>query len=284
MKTRILKILKRTVIVLLLISIGFFAYLKLSGQTFNDVGLGILSWVKQVKGDNVDFSEFEQNETEVFSHQSWTELLNEHVSEDGKVNYIGFTSDSVRLKKYLSLVSDHPPGKNWSSGEKLAYWINAYNAFTVKLILDHYPVKSIKDIGGNVTMINSAWDIKFFKIGGIDFDLNTIEHEIIRKQFEEPRIHFAINCASISCPKLRAEAYEAAELDEQLNDQVSTFLNDTSKNKLSAEHSKLSQLFDWFEGDFLKNGNLTSFIKTYRPDYNEENSIEYLDYNWDLNE
>ena len=188
------------------------------------------------------------------------------------------------MQKYLTLLSDHPPGKNWSPEEKLTYWINAYNAFTVKLIVDHYPIKSIKDIGGSVVMLNSAWDIKFFNIGGVNFDLNTIEHEIIRKEFNEPRIHFAINCASISCPNLRNEAYEVDKLEYQLNDQTFSFLNDKSKNHITNEDSKLSKLFNWFKADFQKNGSLASFIKTYRSDFNAENSIEYLDYNWGLNE
>ncbi|NOQ75823.1 MAG: DUF547 domain-containing protein [Crocinitomix sp.] len=284
MKRRLLKILKRTVIVLLIISIGFFAYLKISGQTFNEAGLRFLSWVKDVKGDNVDFSEFDNNETEVITHQLWTELLTENVAQDGKVNYNGFISNSEKYEKYLALLSDHPPGKNWSQEDKLAYWINAYNAFTVKLIVDNYPVKSIKDIGGSIVMINSAWDMKFFKIGGVDFDLNTIEHEIIRKLFDEPRIHFAINCASISCPKLRNEGYEADKLEGQLSEQTFSFLNDKSKNQITSETSKLSKLFNWFEGDFEKNGSLASFIKIYQLDFKEENSIEYLDYNWALNE
>ncbi|MFT5819573.1 MAG: hypothetical protein ACI8ZM_000798 [Crocinitomix sp.] len=284
MKRRLLKILKRLLIVLLIISIGFFAYLKISGQTFNEAGLRFLSWVKDVKGDNVDFSEFEESESEVITHQLWTELVTENVDQDGKVNYNGFLSNAEKHEKYLALLSDHPPGNNWCPEEKLAYWINAYNAFTVKLIVDNYPVKSIKNIGGSVTMLNSAWDIKFFKIGGIDFDLNTIEHEIIRKQFDEPRIHFAINCASISCPKLRNEAYEADKLDDQLSNQAISFLNDRSKNQITKEDSKLSKLFNWFEGDFTKNGSLASFIKIYQPNFNEANSIEYLDYNWALNE
>lgn len=280
----LLKIFKRTVIVLLIISIGFFVYLKFSGQTFNEAGLRFLSWVKDLKGDHVDFSEFDENETEIIAHELWTEILTENVDAVGKVNYKGFINNSEKHDKYLTLLSEHPPGKNWRQEEKLAYWINAYNAFTVKLIVDNYPVKSIKDIGGNVTMLNSAWDIKFFKIGGIDFDLNTIEHEIIRKQFDEPRIHFAINCASISCPKLRNEAYESDKLEEQLSDQASSFLNDKSKNQITNEHTKLSKLFSWFEGDFNKNGSLASFIKGYQSDFNEETSTEYLDYNWELNE
>ena len=284
MKRRLLKILKQTILLLLIMSLGFFAYLKISGQTFNEAGLRFLSWVKDLKGENVDFSEFNKNKTVVITHELWTELLNKHVSLNGNVNYKGFINNSEEHDTYLTLLSAHPPGKNWSQEEKLAYWINAYNAFTIKLIVDHYPIQSIKNIGGSITMLNSAWDIKFFKIGNVDFDLNTIEHEIIRKQFDEPRIHFAINCASISCPQLRNEAYEADQLNEQLNDQASSFLNDINKNQISAEDSKLSKLFDWFKGDFTENGSLTDYIKAYQPDINATNSIEYLDYNWQLNE
>ena len=104
----------------------------------------------------------------------------------------------------------HPNDKHWTETEQLAYWINAYNAFTVELILDHYPVASIRDIKEGVPFINSVWDIDFIKIEGKTYSLNDIEHRILRREFDEPRIHFAIVCASISCPKLRNEAFEAA--------------------------------------------------------------------------
>lgn len=255
-----------------------------TGKNINEVGLSFLSWVKDIKGDSIDLSELDNRDTKHISHTQWTELLNSNVDESGKVNYKGFITEEGKFDVYLSLLSKNPPGSSWTENEKLAYWINAYNAFTVKLVIDNYPLKSIKDIGGAVTMLNSSWDIKFFQIGGVDFDLNTIEHEIIRKQFDEPRIHFAINCASISCPKLRNEAYVAEKLDEQLEEQAIGFLHNPLKNKISEKESKVSPLFNWFLGDFTKNGTLSDFIQKYHSKFNEENDIEYLDYDWFLNE
>ena len=137
------------------------------------------------------------------SHEDWTALLSVHVSEAGFADYRGFQRDSIKLDQYLEKLSNHPPNQDkWSEEEQLAYWINAYNAYTVKLILMHYPVRSIKDIGSSIQIpfVNSPWDIKFIQIGDKKLDLNNIEHSILRKEFEEPRIHFAINCASFSCP------------------------------------------------------------------------------------
>ena len=198
--------------------------MKWNDYSVTDVGLLFLTKIKEMKGEAIDISSFEEEERRTITHENWTKLVEQHVTLSGKVNYKGFIKDKIALDDYLDTLSNHPPGKNWNEAEQLSYWINAYNAFTVKLIIDHYPLKSIKDIAGNLPMINSPWDMKFFKIGGVDFDLNTIEHEILRKKFEEPRIHFAINCASFSCPKLRNEAFEANKLEEQLEDQTNYFM------------------------------------------------------------
>jgi Protein of unknown function, DUF547 len=133
-------------------------------------------------------------------------------------------------------------------------------------------------------MINSPWDLKFFKIGEIEFDLNTIEHEILRKHFEEPRIHFAISCASFSCPKLRNEAYEAGQLDIQLEDQAHAFINNPDKNIITASKIKLSKIFSWYESDFTKHESIISQIQQYHSEINEDVDIEYMEYNWALNE
>jgi len=146
--------------------------------------------------------------TSPIEHTIWDALLKKYVSPDGTVNYKGFIRDKATFEEYLTLLSKNPPNKKtWSKAAQLAYWINAYNAFTVKLIIDHYPVKSIKDIKKGIPFLNSVWDMEFFHIGGKEMNLNDIEHDLIRRQFKEPRIHFAVNCASYSCPRLRNEAY-----------------------------------------------------------------------------
>jgi len=217
-------------------------------------------------------------------HDNWTTLLQKHVTEGGQVNYKGFVQDSTLLQQYLDDLSQHPPGDNWAEQEKLAYWINAYNAFTVKLIVDNYPLKSIKDISEGMAMIDSPWDIKFFKIGDTDFDLNTIEHEILRKDFEEPRIHFAINCASFSCPKLRNEAFIPSKLEAQLEEQATEFINNPDKNMINEQVTKLSKIFDWFQSDFSKKTDLLTFIQKYKSTLNKSNKVEHIVYDWALNE
>lgn len=230
----------------------------------------------------------EAESTKPPSHTSWSALLGKHVSSDGKVNYKGFLQDSVALNSYLNSLSKNPPNKSdWSKAEQLAYWINAYNAFTVKLIVDHYPVKSIRDLNPTlyVPLVNTVWHIKFFKIGGVDFNLDEIEHSILRKEFEEPRIHFAIVCASYSCPPLRNEAFRAEKIHEQLDDQARLFINDPKRNTITENALILSQIFNWFSGDFTKKSSLIEFLNQYSIIQISKNaSIEYHDYDWSLNE
>ncbi|MEN0003370.1 MAG: DUF547 domain-containing protein [Bacteroidota bacterium] len=221
------------------------------------------------------------------SHAIWDSLLQKHVSEAGWVDYEGFIADSTQLNRYLDLLSAHHPNEtNWTADERLAYWINAYNAFTVKLIVDHYPVVSIKDIKRGIPFVNSVWDIKFIQIEGATYDLNNIEHGIIRQRFEEPRIHFAVNCASVSCPKLANFAFTATELDTQLTRVAKGFLADPSKNKfVSPQKAELSKIFSWYGGDFKKEGDLIDYVNQYAPQQlNADADIDYLDYNWNLND
>ncbi|MEQ8702551.1 MAG: DUF547 domain-containing protein [Phaeodactylibacter sp.] len=219
-------------------------------------------------------------------HRIWDSLLQKHVTEDGLVNYEGFIADSARLNDYLDVLrQNHPNDKHWSRDEQLAYWINAYNAFTVKLVADHYPVESIKDIKNGIPFVNTVWDIKFIEIEGRTYDLNNIEHGIIRPGFEEPRIHFAVNCAAISCPKLSNRAYMPGQLDAQLTQAAKDFLAQESKNQLSPNSVRLSKIYTWYGGDFKTNGQtIIGYINQYAPiEINEDAEISYLEYNWSLN-
>ncbi len=223
------------------------------------------------------------------SHEKWSAMLKKHVRVDGLVDYQGFIGDKAELQAYLDIISKEAPAKNWSENDKMAYWLNAYNAFTVKLIIDNYPVKSIKDLGPAIQIIfvNTPWDKKFFKIGSRKMTLNGIEHRILRNQFTEPRIHFALNCASMSCPKLRGEAYEGALLDKQLTEQAKAFLSDTSRNVVDVNNPKLSSIFNWYGGDMKKWSKLSliQYINKYSPvQINESANIDYLKYDWNLNE
>ena len=253
-------------------------------MNINTIGLKVLAMIKRIKGDAVNLGKLSDLESPTMEHDRWTELLEKYVTAHGNVNYQGFLDDRMEFQKYLDELSEHIPGINWTDAEKIAYWINAYNAFTVKLIIDYYPLKSIKDIADGLPMINSSWDIKFFKIGNVDFDLNTIEHQILRKKFDEPRIHFAINCASFSCPKLRNEAFTASDLEQQLEEQTRDFINNPNKNIINNNETKLSSIFDWFESDFTRKSDIASFIKRYKPSFNAGNKIGFLEYNWALNE
>lgn len=222
------------------------------------------------------------------THEEWTQLLSNYVHEDGNVNYSGFQKDSLSLNAYLKKLTENPPDEDsWSEEEQIAYWINVYNAFTIKLIIMHYPLESIKDLGSKIQIpfVNSPWDIKFIIINGEKLDLNNIEHSILRKKFEEPRIHFAINCASFSCPKLRREAFVAGILDRQLDQQAADFIDDHARNKIYPDRAELSKIFSWFKGDFTKKGSLEVFINRYsKIKINERAEISFMDYDWTLND
>lgn len=219
------------------------------------------------------------------SHETWNELLKKHVSIDGKVNYKGFKADSEKLNQYLTLLSANKPDeKLWTKDEQKCYWINAYNAFTIKLIIDNYPVKSINDVAKGIA--NSPWDIKFIKIGNESFSLNVIEHEKLRKSFGDARFHFALVCAAKSCPILLNEAYTVDKLEIQLDKQSRLFINDKVKNNITKTNIKISKIFEWYADDFKSgNNSVIDFINKYATvKINADASVSYLEYNWDLNQ
>lgn len=222
------------------------------------------------------------------SHQLWNELLKAHVKANGVVDYRGFVREKPKLEQYLNLLSENAPDRStWSKNEQLAYWINAYNAFTVKLIVDHYPVKSIRDLGPSLKIpgLRDVWHYEFFEIGGSLASLDQIEHAILRKEFDEPRIHFAINCASVSCPPLLNEAFVAEKLESQLNQVALAFVNHSMHNKISPTHAELSSIFSWFKEDFTKKGTLIDYLNQYsKVKLKPDAKISFLDYNWALNE
>ena len=222
------------------------------------------------------------------SHQLWDQLVKAHVKPTGLVDYKGFVREKAKLESYLKLLSANAPDrKTWTKNQQLAYWVNAYNAFTVKLIVDNYPVKSIRDLGPalKIPMIKDVWHYKFFKIGGVESSLDEIEHSILRKEFDEPRIHFAINCASVSCPPLLNEAFVAEKIESQLTKVTTSFINDSSRNKITSNQAQISSIFSWFKGDFTKKGTLIDFLNTYsKVKLKSSAKISHLDYNWNLNE
>lgn len=221
-------------------------------------------------------------------HQAWTELLATHV-ENGLVDYQGFKKDEARLDAYLAMLDRSTPAE-LTRDERLAFYINAYNAWTIKLILLHFqdgqPVKSIKEIGG---WFSSPWSLKICRIGGELLSLDTIEHGIIRPEFKDPRVHFAVNCASMSCPPLLAVAYTGEKLQQQLDERAAAFINDSRFNYLQGNTLFVSKIFSWFAEDF--SGDIPKFFLQYaRPDLRRnllerggDIKVSYLDYNWSLN-
>ena len=222
-------------------------------------------------------SESENIIAEIINHSEWDNLLQKYVTINGNVDYKGFKKEQLKLNSYLTYLSNNTPDSSWSKDEKMAYWINAYNAFTIKLIIDKYPISSIKDI-------ENPWDIQFIGLGDKTYSLNDIEHKILRKM-NDPRIHFGIVCASISCPKLQNEAFEASKLNDQLDNATKEFLADPSKNNLTETSIKISKLFKWFTKDFKNEGTLVDFLNNYSEITISQNAKKtFKDYDWNLNE
>ena len=190
-----------------------------------------------------------------FEHKQWDQLLKKHVvnilqGRATQVNYAGMKTDRVELKQYLAAltkVSD-VTFQGWTESQRLAFLINAYNAWTVELILTEYPdIESIKDLG---SLFSSPWKKDFIPLLGKTRSLDNIEQDLIRGNFKEPRIHFALNCASIGCPALRAEAYQSELLEAQLVDAIKLFLSDSSRNRVQGNELQISKIFKWYQDDF----------------------------------
>ncbi len=225
------------------------------------------------------------------THAAWTGILDRWIVAGG-VDYAGLKRDGqAQLDAYLAMLSGACANDyaGWTNDEKLAFWINAYNAFTVGLILKHYPMESIRTIGW---LPLAAFREPFIPMPGLkggNVSLNDIEHGTLRSAFREPRIHFALVCAARSCPALRPEAYRGADLDRQLDEQGRAFLGDPAKNRLdmSGRELYLSPIFDWFRDDFeTASGSLWAFVAPYlgATSGNPAPRIEFLDYDWRLND
>ncbi len=215
--------------------------------------------------------------TEKFNHTLFNKLLQKHVTADGRVNYKGFIANKQQLKTYLLFTSEKKPDASWTKEDKLAFWMNVYNAYTIKLIIDNYPIKSIKDI-------KSPWDYRFITIDDKWYTLNDIEHKILRKM-KDPRIHFGINCASFSCPPLLNKAFTSATVNKQLDFLAHQFINDKSRNTISENNIEVSKIFQWFTKDFKTEGTLTDYLNKYSDITIKSNAkVRYKKYDWNLNE
>ena len=236
-------------------------------------------------------------------HDLWQILLTQYVySLEGgyatSVDYNGFESDRAILKRYLDALSAVSPTEfaQWTERRQLAFLINAYNAWTVELILQHYPgIDSIRDIGG---WFRSPWKMRFFELLGERRSLDELEHKMIRGNYSEPRIHFAVNCASVGCPALAKQAYQAEKLEIQLEAATQQFLADRQRNALRGGALRVSPIFDWYKEDFDKGwrglDSLAKFLAHYgkalglsasqqRELLGGEIAIRFGDYDWALN-
>lgn len=209
-------------------------------------------------------------------HNSFGSLLATHVTPEGNVNYAGFKANWSTLRAYIKDLSAHMPTDDWSQNDKLSYWMNAYNAMTIDLILRHMPLESIKDI-------KDPWDQRFWKLGTKYYNLNEIEHQILRKM-GDARIHFGINCASFSCPPLLNEAFTAATVDTQLDMLARQFVNDSKRNTITPNSIEVSKIFTWFAKDFKTDGDLIDFLNKYSEVQIVSNAKKrFKDYDWTLN-
>ena len=240
-----------------------------------------------------------------FEHATWDALLKKHVTplrggQASQVDYAGMARDETALKRYLDSTAavSRATFDAWAKPEQLAFLLNAYNAWTVALILTRYPdLKSIKDLG---SVFSSPWKKAFVPLLGETRSLDDLEHQLIRGsgRYKDPRIHFAANCASVGCPALRAQAYEASQLDTQLEDAARLFLSDTTRNRVAGQGLEVSSIFKWYTSDFEQGWRgattLGQFLAMYREPLglNDEQtqrlrandmSVRFLDYDWRLN-
>ena len=230
-------------------------------------------------------------------HTAFDRVLDAYVDAQGQVDYAALKQNADRdLVPYLELLASTDPS-NLDREERLAFWINAYNAYTLKLVVDHYPVESIRDIkpgaGPSIPKVNSPFKLDVGAVADTIRSLDDIEHGIIRERFDEPRIHFVLVCAAVSCPRLRQEAYTGDALDEQLEDQTMTFLRTEGKNDIPSDEDEiaLSRIFKWYGQDF---GASTDDLQRYLARYfdgtvhetlaNAAYDVDYLDYDWSLND
>lgn len=250
------------------------------------VVLAALAWIGSAHAQPFDHS-----------HRAWDALLREDVvvldgGRASRVRYASLAREHARLRAYLDSLSavQRQEYDRWSRPEQMAFLINAYNAFTVEKVLTRYPdLRSIRDFG---RIFGNPFKDRFFRLLGEPASLDDIEQGMLRKRFREPRIHFALNCASVGCPMLREEAYVAGRLDAQLEEQAVRFLSDRSRNRFAGGHLEVSKIFDWYGEDFEPRA---AFFARYAKALADEPAarkrieegkapVSFLDYDWSLND
>lgn len=209
-------------------------------------------------------------------YEACNQLLARYVSPDGRVDYKNLKANRAALDAVAAQFSAQQPSEKWSREEQMAFWINAYNLFTLQLIIDHYPLKSIMDLDGGKT-----WDLKRIELGGKKYSLNQIENDILRPVFKDSRLHFALNCAARSCPPLMNRAFSADNLEAMLEQRTRRFVNDPKYNSIAAGKATVSRIFEWYAADF---GDLRAFLYRYTKVKLEAGAIGFAEYDWNLND
>ncbi|MFL0062895.1 DUF547 domain-containing protein [Tenacibaculum maritimum] len=217
-----------------------------------------------------------QAQTDVFNA-----LLKTYVDAKGNIDYKGLRKNSALLDLYLGHLEKTVPGRKWSSNKAKAFWINAYNAYSIKIILDSYPLKTVTAIKRKG---KNAWKIPFAIIGKKTYSLDYIEHKILRRWHDDPRIHVAINAASVSGPRFVNFAFTAKNIEGELEKLMSEFINDPAKNKITLEKIEVSKVFEWYQEDFTSQNSLVDYINKYsKTKVNDNATVTYLEYDWNLN-
>ncbi|MGB1042077.1 MAG: DUF547 domain-containing protein [Tenacibaculum sp.] len=217
-----------------------------------------------------------QAQTDVFDA-----LLKTYVNSKGNVDYKGLRKNRAVLNIYLEHLKKTVPGKKWSSNQAKSFWINAYNAYTIKLVLDSYPLKKITDIKRKG---RNAWKIPFAVVGNKTYSLDYIEHKILRRWHDDPRIHVAINAASKSGPRFANYAFTAKNIERKLEELMKAFINDPTKNKITINKVEVSKMFEWYQEDFTIKHSLVDYINKYSElQVNDNAEVAYLEYDWNLN-
>lgn len=217
---------------------------------------------------------------EPVDHSAWDQILILNVTDDGMVDYDGVTTDVAIFYTYFRSLQKIAPQDNWSREEKLAYWLNVYNATAMKMIIDEYPINSINDL-------EDPWKRKAFKSQDVRYSLDDIEHKILRK-FGDPRIHFLLNCGSLSSPRLWNRAYTSYNINEALEERTREFINDPQRNQINSSTVKISELFKWYKDDFVSfDSDVIDFINQYANVKISKNlkliDRHYITYDWSLN-
>jgi hypothetical protein len=221
------------------------------------------------------FTGFSQDEVLRADHQAWDNLLKQNVNVQGNVNYEGFKRDKSSLDNYLMHLKQTPPVKEWTSEETMAYWLNVYNAYVVKTVVENLPLKSINSV-------KKPFDQKIIEIGEKLYSLNDVEGML--RKMKDPRVHFGMTKGAVSSPKLSQIAFTGDNVDKRLEALAINFLNDRAKNQLATEAIKISELFKIYAKDFPSKGGLIDFLNKYAlEDISVKAKISYMEFNWNLN-